>query len=320
MKNFTLLLIFSVSFTSAIAQGMLHYNFNNSLGEINGAGPVLKILGDTGVYDIDTLSEVNNDIRTVYRFEANSGLQFDNAAAGNFIDSVFTIELYFVFDELTSWKRVVDWKNRTTDKGAYVYYGQLNFYNYVYSDTAPVAPGAYTYYVITRSSNGHLLFYTDAATYVDFMDTGNDAVPDISNVLNFFHDDLIVPNEASSGAVAMLKLYDYALDSLTIVSHFNDLQEELSQVKEVNRSTTSVAVYPNPASNEVFFDFSDFKTEPDMRWSILDAAGSVLLQNIPAENRKPVCSLTTTDMPAGIYYLHCVAAGKIYRTRFVVSK
>src|ERR1039457_3869612 len=187
MRKFTF--IFFMVLGAFLLQGQTHthlsYKFNNTLAESKGIGPTLTMLDSAGVFVLDTLNEVNGNTKTVYRFKKSSGLQFDNALAGHFIDSTYTIELYFVFDELNGWKRVIDWKNRKTDWGAYVYYGKINFYNIVTSDTAPVAPGEYTYYVVARNGiTKNIRMYTDAKTSLNFIDANDDGVIDTSNVLH----------------------------------------------------------------------------------------------------------------------------------------
>ena len=188
MKKITFFI--TTIFLSFLLQGqsILHYDFTNSLSEINGNGPDLTVLGNAGTYEQDTLGEVGDAKKWVYRFEENSGFQFDNTAAGNFFGDNYTIELYFVFDELSSWKRVVDWKNRKTDNGAYVYYGKLNFYNIVTSNEAPVVEGEYTYYVITRdAASKELLIYTDAEVEIAFTDNFDNALLDEDNPVSYTH-------------------------------------------------------------------------------------------------------------------------------------
>jgi len=193
MKKTLLFLISLAIGISVSAQSTLDHNFNNSLNEVNTAAPGLTVLGTQGNFVTDTLNEIAGSNKTVYRFERNNGLQFNNVAAGNFLGETYTIELYFVFDELSSWKRVVDWKNRKTDRGAYVYYGQLNFYPILYSGEAPVEAGEYTYYVNTRNAaTKNVLIYTDADVKINFTDSNDDAVIDEDGILNFFYDDLAV--------------------------------------------------------------------------------------------------------------------------------
>jgi hypothetical protein len=78
----------------------LHYDFNNTLNEQNGNDPALKVLGNEGVYQNDLVDSVNNITKTVYRFIKNSGLQFDNAAAGNFLGSENAKKLCSTFKQI----------------------------------------------------------------------------------------------------------------------------------------------------------------------------------------------------------------------------
>lgn len=287
-------------------QNVLHYEFNESLSEVNGLGPDLSVLGNQGVFVQDTLLEIGSAEKKVYRFEANAGFQFDNTAAGGFLADNYTIELYFVFDYLNSWKRVVDWKNRKTDYGAYVYNGQLNFYPYQYSGDAPVNENEYTYYVITRdASTNELLIYTDAVTQIAIIDDSGDGLLDDEQVLNFFHDDLVVPNEASSGAVAMLKLYNYTLDSGTIVQHFNDLAGNVFSVNENERKELDMNVYPNPASDHITLDPGAFGEHEAIQIRMFNSMGT-LVREIQHTPNGDCIRLSVDQLEAGLYVIHAI--------------
>jgi hypothetical protein len=298
---FTLLIALGFAF-SANAQNVLTYEFVSNMSEKDGAGPTMAILGNEGVFVEDTLEEIGSEKKFVYRFEANSGFQFDNVAAGGFIGEDYTIELYFVFDELTSWKRVVDWKNRTTDYGAYVYYGELNFYPYLYSEEAPVLPGEYTYYVITRDGESdQLIIYTDANVYIDFIDDGGDALVGQDGVINFFHDDLVVPNEASSGAVAMLRMYNYKLDSSEVKENFENLGSQVFGI-HTQPSAGEIRIYPNPARDQLTVEAGDLEGEYTLK--VVTLTGEVVFQKVAylqSGNRIP---LNTSSLPNGLYLLH----------------
>lgn len=302
-------------------QSVLHYNFTNSLAEVNGNGPELTVLGTNGIYEEDTLGEVESAKKWVYRFEENSGFQFNNTAASNFLGEDYTIELYFVFDELSSWKRVVDWKNRKTDNGAYVFNGELNFYPYVYSDEAPVVAGEYTYYVITRDAETkQLTIYTDAKVEITLIDNLEDALLDDENILNFFHDDLIVPNEASSGAVAMLNLYNYALDSTTIKENYDDLAGNLFYIGERRKQQTTIQNFPNPADDHLTVDLGNFDENETVLLKLTDALGRTIYEtNVKTKNQKQFM-FKTADLQDGVYILVAeseskTAFGKIFIQR-----
>lgn len=302
MKKITLLFLFVSAVGILFAQQVRHYNFENSLNEVGGLSPALTVLGEQGSFVLDTLNEVNQDTKIVYRFVRNSGLQFDNVAAGNFLGDNYTIEIYFVFDELSSWKRVVDWKNRKTDWGAYVYYGELNFYNILYSQEAPVEAGEYTYYVITRTAaSGQVLIYTDAEVKIDFIDNGGHALIDQDGVLNFFHDDLIVPNEASAGAVAMIKLYDYPLTDTEITQNWERLGSQVFGInKPVERVTAQV--YPNPAQQGFTADLSRFRQEKPVELKLYNSDGRLVYTTNSASGTDRI-EIGTGILPAGLYLL-----------------
>ncbi|MCB2208816.1 MAG: T9SS type A sorting domain-containing protein [Bacteroidetes bacterium] len=317
MKNFSFLFVMLFCFTVMQSQTVLHYDFSNSLSEVNGNGPDLTVLGNVGVYVDDTLNEVNSVVKKVYRFEKNSGLQFDNLAAGNFLGENYTIEIYFVFDELNSWKRVVDWKNRKTDYGAYVYNGKLNFYPYIYSQESPVFEGEYTYYVITRNAaDKKLIIYTDARTQITLVDTPGDALLDEDKVLNFFHDDLIVQNEASTGAVAMIKIYDYVLDSADIQENYDDLGGNIFFIGEQAKINTSIQSFPNPASDQLVVDLSHFDTNEAIQLSLVNIVGMTVLECKVNLNHQKNVRFNTSILPNGVYLLTAesdsqTASGKV---------
>lgn len=311
MKKIYLLLACIMASSLIYGQSYLHYEFNNSLAEVNGNGPTLSVLSTAGVYVQDTLLEIGSAEKLVYRFEANSGFQFDNTAASDFLGNDYTIELYFVFDQLNSWKRVVDWKNRTSDNGAYVYYGKLNFYPYQYSGEAPVHDGEYTYYVITRNgTTNELIIYTDAVHQIGFVDNGGDAILGEDNVLNFFHDDLVVGNEASSGAVAMLKLYNYALDSATIAQKYEDLAGNVFRIEEKGLESVQVNVWPNPVSDHITIDLGAFKDE-DVSIHIINSLGKTIYQSEHGGSAEESITISLQDMESGMYILRMTSGQKL---------
>ncbi len=148
----------------------------------------------------------------------------------------YSIEIYFKFDALESWKRVIDFKNRTTDNGAYIFNGKLNFYKIATSEIAPVAPGEYTHYTFTYDASSKMVnIYADGIGKISFYDAKNDAQID-ANELHFFYDDLVVNHEASSGTVACIKLFDYAIPPQEAKKNFDNLQKTIT-AKETPTTT-----------------------------------------------------------------------------------
>lgn len=317
----TIFIFLSAFLASLLLQGqtVLHYDFTNSLSEKNGAGPELTVLGNTGSFLEETLNEVEDAKKWVYRFEKNSGFQFDNTAAGNFLGEDYSIGIYFVFDELTSWKRVVDWKNRKSDYGAYVYNGKLNFYNIATSGEAPVVAGEYTYYVITRKADSkEVKVYTDAEVEISFTDDSNHALLDEDNVLNFFHDDLIVPNEASPGAVAMIKLYNYALDSTTISNNFDDLAGNIFYIGELKKLNTAIKYFPNPANQQLNIDLSNFEQQQNIRIKLIDTFGRTILEQ-ETTNDDNLFLMNLAGIQEGVYVLFAESDSKQASSKVMIK-
>lgn len=205
-------------------QRVFVYDFSDGLVSSNDSAPTLKPLGQEGRYVQELLPELGTTKRTVYQFEANSGLQFDNSQAYGFLNGSFTIEIYFRLKELESWKRVLDFKNRKSDNGCYIYEGRLNFFNFATGEKAPVKPNEYVHYVFSRDAETHLIkMYVDGESKVEFQDPGDEAVLDPDQVLNFFQDDLIAKNEASPGAVALIRMYDRVMTPVFVRESFRQL-------------------------------------------------------------------------------------------------
>ena len=211
-------------FVEGVGQKVFVYDFSDGLVSSSDSAPVLKPLGQEGKYLEEILPELGASKRTVYQFEANSGLQFDNKQAYGFLNGSFTIEIYFRLKELESWKRVLDFKNRKSDNGPYIYEGRLNFFNFATGEKAPVKPNEYVHYVFSRDVETHLIkMYVDGESKVEFRDPGDEAILDQDQVLNFFQDDLIAKNEASSGAVALIRLYDRVMTPVFVRESFKQL-------------------------------------------------------------------------------------------------
>jgi hypothetical protein len=198
------------------------YKFDGTFNEHTGMLPSLQPIG-TGSFTTEVLP--CGQTRGVYNFDFNCGVLFDNNLAANPIGAEHTIELYFKFQNLTSWKRIVDYKNRTSDTGPYAYNSQIQFYNVVTSSTFPFSPGVYAHVVLTRSNTSPFPYnmYVDGvlrATFNDFTALG---VMNASNLLRFFQDDLVVQNEASPGTIALLRLYNYVVTPATVTNLYNEV-------------------------------------------------------------------------------------------------
>ena len=280
----------------------LTYNFIDTLAEGRLQGPSLARIG-TGRYVTDTIT-CSGQVRSVYHFDLNQGISFRNSLAQNFISKTYTIELFFKMETMNSWKRVVDFKNRSTDWGCYVFNGRLNFYNIATSDTVPFAANRYQYYTVTRDSvTKEVRVYSSGRSRISFIDNGEQAVLGTDNLLNFFQDDLRVPNEASAGNIALLRLTDRALDSASVLSRFSNICTALAVSRGKSAVPASLELYPNPTSGHTLFARN--KSASSTPYSLLDAQGKVVSSGIlNASSTNPI---DIAGLANGLYILQTQA-------------
>lgn len=254
-KNVKWIFVFLLSHScySVFSQNQWTYDFNNGLLPIEKSGPALHKLGQPGQFVKEKVpgsgeNGVPEIIRTVYQFEKNSGLQFDNKEANGFLNKSFTVEIYFKLTELDSWKRVLDFKNRKSDYGSYIYDGKLNFYDFAIGEKAPVRANQYIHYVYSRDFDTKAIkMYVNGLSKVEFKDPGTEGVLDNDQVLNLFQDDLIANHEASAGSVALIRVYDRVMTPVFIRRSYQTISRA---PKESVVQTEAVKEEPKPAEQD----------------------------------------------------------------------
>lgn len=176
------------------------YQLNGTLADALG-GPALTAINAGGS---------NGTIgATGFSFPFNSGLQLAN---GLFDAADYSIEMAFSFDATTSWRRIIDFKDRATDRGLYNYFGAIQFF----PDTTGAGiftPGGMVNIIITRDdATDAFNIYADGVNILSRTDAVGDGIFSTpGQLVNFFRDDTAVPNEASSGFVDKIRFFDGAL-------------------------------------------------------------------------------------------------------------
>lgn len=163
----------------------------------------------------------------------------------------------------------------------------------------------------------NVLIYTDAEVKIDFIDNNGDALVDEDGVLNFFHDDLYVQNEASAGSVGMLKLYNYTLDSTQIKENWDGMG---SQVFGINKAKvkTPISVYPNPVSATASIDLSAFDSDKAIDIGIYNTDGRMVYQT-SANNKSGRLEIGMSMLPSGLYLLRAIQETKIATSKILVQ-
>ncbi|MCS7029631.1 MAG: OmpA family protein [Bacteroidia bacterium] len=191
--------------TEKTQQTYYEYRFEGNFNPESGKGPVLKPVGK-GKFEIENIGPCAS--KGVYYFEQGGGFTFENKG---FIGAEHTIELYFKLDNLKSWKRILDYKNRQSDTGPYVFDNQIEFYKVAISKNFPFRENKYAHVVLVREANEMYSLYVDGMLRAAFRDINELGLISQEEVLHFFQDDLQVPNECSSGAIAFLRIYNFAI-------------------------------------------------------------------------------------------------------------
>ncbi len=250
-----LIVLLCIPAVHVYAQNQWTYDFNNGFMPIESGGPALKPLGQPGQIIKEQIPGSDYLSRSIYVFEKNSGLQFNNAETKGFLNKSFTVEIYFKLDELDSWKRVLDFKNRKSDYGTYIYNGKLNFYDFAVSEKAPVRAKQYVHYVYSRDHETKTIkMYINGLSKVEFKDPGTEGVLDVDQVLNLFQDDLIAGNESSSGTVALVRIYDRVMTPVFVRRSYQTIaknfKEPVAKKEEPKEEPKPVEEKPEPARNK----------------------------------------------------------------------
>ncbi|HVQ36008.1 MAG TPA: DUF4214 domain-containing protein, partial [Pyrinomonadaceae bacterium] len=166
---------------------------------------------------------------TVLRFPTNNGLAL-SPTTGVILNDVYTIVTLLKFDEANKRRRILDFKNGSSDNGLYAEAdNNLRFAAVASGSGGPMSANTYIQVAITRDAAGLVTGYVNGAQQFQFNDGGSLAVTDTNNTLRFFQDNTSGggTGEASAGMVARLRLYARALSAAEIAG----LDREPSGVK-----------------------------------------------------------------------------------------
>jgi hypothetical protein len=183
------------------------YELNNSFADALG-GPALVPAGGT-------LNPTN------YSFGPNQGLALSN---GLLDTADYSIEVIFNFSALSGYRKIIDFKDRTSDTGLYNLNNNLNFYNITTGSGTPFVANVDAHLVVTRDgSTDQFVGYVDGNPEISFTDGGALAVfSGTNNIIHFFKDDFPTStSEASGGVVGRIRIYDGVLTPAQVTDLFN---------------------------------------------------------------------------------------------------
>lgn len=215
-----LLLLASPRDAFAQALPKADYRFQNNVKTSVGTAPTLTKIGPKS--NTFTTATVDGDPRKVLRFPKGNGLKLDTTGLLS-SNGIYTIVVLLELDDVSNFKRIVDFKNGTSDNGLYVQNGGpnggLRFYPWSASGTTPIAANRYVQVVITRDLSGIVRGYVDGSQQFQFDDAASqDAVISSEDNLRFFKDNTSggTTGEDSGGSVARIRLFDVALSGTDV--------------------------------------------------------------------------------------------------------
>ena len=180
------------------------YRFQLNLTSSIGNPPDLQNIGAGNVYASES---VDGFTQWVLQYPLHNGVHLQ-PTTGVIPTNIYTIVMLFRLDQITAYRRLVDFKAGTSDFGLYANNGSLNFYPVVNAPTATIAAGNYVQVVLTRDGT-NVVGYVNGVQQFNFADNNNYGVISSANDLRFFKDDST--SDDDSGAIARIRLYDAAM-------------------------------------------------------------------------------------------------------------
>ena len=195
-------IVLNLAFHSLPGVPSADYRFQNNLASSIWTPPDLTFINTEHHF---TNLVVDGFVHTVLRFEQGSGLQLQPASAG-FPSDTYSIVILARFDQVSYWRRILDFKNQTSDNGLYTHQGELTFYPDS-SSGACLANDTWHQITITRdAATSEVVLYCDGVYQASFYDYSGDAVISSDNALRFFKDDNSY-SEETGGYVARIRSF-----------------------------------------------------------------------------------------------------------------
>jgi hypothetical protein len=188
--------LLALGFPEARAQAAQRiYELNGSYAETNGGSALVPNGGTLGA--------------TGYTFAAGQGPSVSNALANT---GEYTIEVLFRISDLSSYRNLINFNNRTSDFSLYNESGRVIFYNYTTgnSTTTDFVVSQTHRLVVTRNATTKVTTaYVDGVQKAQITDVNNLYVASGSGgILHFFRDD---GSENTAGFVDQIRIYHSVL-------------------------------------------------------------------------------------------------------------
>jgi hypothetical protein len=204
------------------------YTFNNSLADLLG-GP--SLVSDGGV--LGASGYTFNGTTT------NKGLSLSSVFSAG---ASYSIAFEATIDNIGGFKKLVDFKNLSSENGFYNHAGAVNVYPSSESAATYYSTGVSAFTVLTRDATTQAFaVYVNGALATSFSDaSGITTFSGTNGIARFFEDDLLSPGEVPSGTVTYLATYNSALSA--------DDVARLSKYTPPSTNPPGISSVPEPGS------------------------------------------------------------------------
>jgi hypothetical protein len=144
-----------------------------------------------------------------YTFGAGAGPNLSGAIN----PETYSIEMLFSINSTSSFRKLIDFKNLTSDDGVYNFNTALNFFPTATGPIGVFTAGSPAHLVVTRDgATDQFIGYVDGALQFSFTDSLDRAVFGPGNIIHFLQDDVTTsPFEHPSGFLNRVRLYEGVL-------------------------------------------------------------------------------------------------------------
>lgn len=97
----------------------------------------------------------------------------------------------------------------------------------------------------------------------------------------------------------------------------NSVARQVQKQAEITKEENAISVFPNPASNELYFLFNLENENDRLSVEIMDINGRIVLQKNMENNREPQ-KLDLSGMADGVYFYRVTAGNKTFKPGKVV--
>lgn len=179
--------------TPAARATLLHdYELNGTFADSLGGPPMVGNGGTLGA--------------TGYTFAANQGPSLSNALP---LPGSYSIEIGFTLNSTAGYKKLIDFKDLTSDNGLYNHDTELVFYDLAFGPDGAIEAGVPVTVLLTRNgTTGEVVGYVNGIEQIRFTDSGGDAVfTGANNIIHFMQDDGVTGgSESPSGFLDFVRI------------------------------------------------------------------------------------------------------------------